>query len=163
MTEFALTTAVCPPTVTLAQLDRLTSVIGLPDVRFGVLPNYQLPHLLPTGFWIVDTEVFVEHASIELRIDDPDQVAIYTRLTDRLWTVAAEVQVARTILDNCQHRWTDRRTNRRQHDTVASVGDARDSLACGDAYAASIGTAAHPERPIRDPPHACGDDAYSSA
>lgn len=106
MTEAALTTAVCPPAVMIAQLDRLASAIGLPDVRIGILPAYQqLPHLLPTGFWIIDTEVFVEHASGELRIDDPDQVAIHNRLADRLWTTAAEGHDARNIIDECRHRW----------------------------------------------------------
>ena len=106
MTESALSTSVCSPAVMIAQLDRLASVIGLPDVRFGILPAYQqLPHLLPTGFWIVDTEVFVEHASGELRIDDHEQVAIYNRLTDRLWTVAHEGDTARVIIDECRRRW----------------------------------------------------------
>jgi transcriptional regulator with XRE-family HTH domain len=105
--ESALATAVCTPAVMVAQLDRLTSVIGLPDVRFGILPAYQqLPHLLPTGFWIIDTEVFVEHAAGELRIDDPEQVTIYTRLADSLWTVAHEDEKARTIIDECRRRWT---------------------------------------------------------
>jgi transcriptional regulator with XRE-family HTH domain len=43
--ESALATSVCPPVVMAAQLDRLASAIGLPEVRFGVLPQYrQWPH-----------------------------------------------------------------------------------------------------------------------
>lgn len=105
--ESALSTAVCPPAVMAAQLDRLESVIGLPDVRFGVLPAFRpLPHLLPTGFWIVDDEVLVEHAAGELRIDDEEQVAIYNRLADALWTMAVEGHEARAIIAECRRRWT---------------------------------------------------------
>ncbi len=106
--ESVLSTAVCSPAVMATQLDRLTSVIGLPQVRFGILPAYcQLPHLLPVGFWIVDAEVFVEHAAGELRIDDEDQVATYNRLADRLWSVAVEGDAARTIITNCRRRWAE--------------------------------------------------------
>jgi transcriptional regulator with XRE-family HTH domain len=107
MAESALSTAVCSPGVMATQLDRLTSVIGLPEVRFGVLPAYrQLPHLLPVGFWIVDDAVFVEHAAGELRIDDGDQVAIYNRLADRLWSVAVEGDAARAVITENRRRWS---------------------------------------------------------
>ena len=83
----------------LIQIDRLRSVIGLPGVRFGILPLWaQLPNLLPHGYWIVDDEVFVELVHAESRIADPDEVAIYTELTDRLWTVAAEQGDAHALL-----------------------------------------------------------------
>jgi hypothetical protein len=42
--------------------------------------------------------VLVETAAEELRIDDPDQVALYHRLTDRLWTVAVEGAEVRSLL-----------------------------------------------------------------
>ncbi|MFI7679523.1 helix-turn-helix domain-containing protein [Actinophytocola sp. NPDC049390] len=106
--ESALSTAVCPPNVMVAQLDRLTTVVGLPGVRFGILPAYQqLPHLVPTGFWIVDNEVFVEHPAGELRIDDEDQVSTYNKLTDRLWTAAHEGDKALPIIAENRHRWAD--------------------------------------------------------
>lgn len=106
--ESALSTAVCPPRVMVAQLDRLAAVVGLPGVRFGVLPSYQqLPHLVPTGFWIVDHEVFVEHPAGELRIDDEDQVATYNKLADRLWTAALEDDGASRIITENRRRWAD--------------------------------------------------------
>ncbi|MFD1052446.1 Scr1 family TA system antitoxin-like transcriptional regulator [Kibdelosporangium lantanae] len=40
------------------------------------------------GYWIVDDAVYVEHVAGELRIDDEEQVAVYNRLTDRLWRAA---------------------------------------------------------------------------
>ncbi|MGB3440746.1 MAG: helix-turn-helix transcriptional regulator [Actinophytocola sp.] len=106
--ESALSTAVCPPAVMAAQLDRLMSVIGLPAVRFGVLPAFrQLPHLLPAGFWVVDDEVLVEHAAGELRIDDEEQVAIFNRLADALWSRAVEGDDARAIIAACRRRWAE--------------------------------------------------------
>jgi hypothetical protein len=88
------------------QLDRLQAVVGLPGVRFGILPAYrQLPHLLPVGFWIVDHEVFLEHASGELRIDDKDQVTTYNKLADRLWTLAHQGAQALTIITENRRRW----------------------------------------------------------
>lgn len=104
--ESALATAVCSPAVMAAQLDRLLSVIGLPDVRFGVLPQYvTLPHLLPVGFWIVDDQVYIEHVAGELRVDEPEQVALYNRLADRLWLAAVEGEAARTVIADCRRRW----------------------------------------------------------
>jgi transcriptional regulator with XRE-family HTH domain len=99
MAEAALGMSVCPPTDMLIQIDRLTSVVGLPGVRFGILPlRAQSPNLLPHGYWIVDHEVAVELVHAETRVTDPDEVAIYTELTDRLWTIAAEGDRARRLL-----------------------------------------------------------------
>jgi transcriptional regulator with XRE-family HTH domain len=106
--ESALSTAVCSPSVMVAQLDRLAAVVGLPGVRFGVLPAYRrLPYLLPSGFWIVDREVFVEHAAGELRIDDEDQVATYDKLADRLWGAALEGDDALALIAANRRRWAD--------------------------------------------------------
>ncbi|WP_406693264.1 Scr1 family TA system antitoxin-like transcriptional regulator [Saccharopolyspora sp. ID03-671] len=50
----------------------------------------------------------LEHVSAELTIDDPDQVAIYHRLMDRLRQVAAEGDEARTILRGLAAEHRDR-------------------------------------------------------
>lgn len=98
-TEAALGMSVCTPTEMRPQIARLLSIIGLPNVRFGVLPlGVEYPHLLPHGFWVVDDEVTVELVHAELRITDPEQVAIYNKLTDRLWSVAVEGDEARRLL-----------------------------------------------------------------
>lgn len=105
--ESALGMPVCGPHAMIAQIDRLVSAVGLPSVRLGILPMYVVyPNLLPNGYWVVDDEVFIEHVSGELRIDDADQVAVYNRLTDRLWAVAAEGDQARAILAANAERWT---------------------------------------------------------
>lgn len=97
--ESALWYPVSDPTVLAGQLDRLTSLTALSTVRLGMLSaGTRLPHLLPHGYWILDDHVLVETVSDELRIDDPDQVAVYHRLSDALWTVAVEGDEARALL-----------------------------------------------------------------
>lgn len=97
--EAALAHPIAPAEVMAAQIDRLVSLIGLRQLRFGIVPRHRrLPHILAHGYWIVDELVTVETTTSELHIDDPDQVATYHRLTDRLWDVAAEGDAARAIL-----------------------------------------------------------------
>lgn len=99
ITESALWYPVSDSAVLAGQLDRLSSLTALSTLRLGVLPaGTRVPHLLPHGFWILDDHVLVETVSDELRIDDPDQVAIYRRLLDRLWTAALEGEDARALL-----------------------------------------------------------------
>jgi transcriptional regulator with XRE-family HTH domain len=97
--EAAVLHPIAPAPVMAAQIHRLIATIGLPNVRFGVIPaGTVLPHVLWHGYWIVDRVVLVENISAEVRITDPEQVAIYERLTDRLWEVAVEDDQARELL-----------------------------------------------------------------
>jgi hypothetical protein len=97
--ESALAYPIATPEEMVVQIDRLISLIGLPHVRFGILPLHRrLPHILPHGYWIVDDVVAIENVTSEHEIDDPDQVEIYHRLTDRMWEVAAEAEEARELL-----------------------------------------------------------------
>ncbi|ANY06429.1 helix-turn-helix domain-containing protein [Pseudonocardia sp. HH130630-07] len=97
--EAALRYPVAPPEIMAAQLDRLTALIGLPSVRFGILPlNQQMPYMPMHGYWLLDDVVLIENITAEIRIEDDDEVTVYHRLTDRLWTVAAERDRARAVL-----------------------------------------------------------------
>lgn len=99
MSQQPLRHPVASPETMLGQLDRLISAVDIPGVRFGILPEFrQLPNITMNGFNLLDDVAQVEHASAELTIDDPDQVAIYHRLTDRLWTTALEGDAARQAL-----------------------------------------------------------------
>ncbi|MDI2026981.1 helix-turn-helix transcriptional regulator [Saccharopolyspora sp. TS4A08] len=109
VSQHALRHPVASPEVMLGQLDRLVSALDIPGLRFGVLPEFaQLPNITMNGFTMLDDVVQVEHVSAELTIDDPDQVAIYHRLMDRLWQVAAEGDEARTILRGLAAEHRDR-------------------------------------------------------
>jgi transcriptional regulator with XRE-family HTH domain len=104
--EVALTNPPCTPQVMAAQVDRLVSAIGLPTVRFGIVPLYRpLPVLLPDSFWIFDDAVQVEAVTTDDRITDPDQIAIFNRLADELWTVAVEGDDARALLLRLSERY----------------------------------------------------------
>jgi transcriptional regulator with XRE-family HTH domain len=106
--EVALTNPVCPPEVMIAQIDRLASAVGLPTARVGVLPLYRgLPVLLPHSFWIFDDVAQVETVSTDDRIIEPDQVAIFHRLADELWSVAVTGDEARTVLLAAGRRWAE--------------------------------------------------------
>lgn len=106
--EAALAHPVCTPAQMAAQLDRLVSATSLPGVRVGLLPAYRpLPNLLPHGFWIVDDVVSIEKVTGEDRETDPEQVAIYERLADRLWAAALTGDEARAALLAIGRRWAD--------------------------------------------------------
>ena len=106
LAEVALTNPPCTPQVMVAQVDRLLSAIGLPTVRFGILPLYRpLPALLPHSFWIFDDAVEVETVASDDRVIDPDHVAIYNRLADELWSVAVEGDDARALLLRVSDRY----------------------------------------------------------
>lgn len=98
-TESALLHPVAPPEVMAGQISRLMAVIGVPNVRFGILPTHvRLPYMLMHGYWIVDDLAMVETVTGELTVPDPDEVATYNQLTDMLWSAAAEGERARAIL-----------------------------------------------------------------
>jgi hypothetical protein len=88
-----------PADVMAGQIDRLVCAVGLPGVRFGILPmGRTLLHVPWHGYWVVDDVVFIETITDEHRVRDPGQVAVYNTLTDRLWSAATEGEHARTIL-----------------------------------------------------------------
>lgn len=104
--EVALLYPVGDATVMRGQIDRLLAVQGLPSVRFGVLPvGVSLPVPLLHGFYILDEHVMVETLHREVPADDPEDVALYGRIADTLWSVAAEGDDARAILLECARRW----------------------------------------------------------
>lgn len=97
--EAALLHPVAPAAVMLGQLHRLMGTIGIPNVRFGVLPaRRHLPYWPTEGYWMVDQLVIVEWLGAEQEITDPDQVAVYHEVTDLLWTAAVEGDEARSLL-----------------------------------------------------------------
>ena len=99
ITESALRYFPCPPQAMVAQLDRLIALCGLATVRFGIIPlNTRLPHLPASGFWIVGDTALVETVNTEINTDDPDDLVLYNRLTDSLWTTALQGDDARRLL-----------------------------------------------------------------
>ncbi len=82
MWEAALRALICPPSVLVAQLDRLTGLIGMDTVELGVIPfgaSLKIP--AANGFWIFDERlVIAEDWHAELWLDDADSIATYSRV-----------------------------------------------------------------------------------
>ncbi|MBX9397495.1 helix-turn-helix transcriptional regulator [Streptomyces sp. TRM72054] len=80
--EAALRTLVCPPSVLVAQLDRLAGQIGMDTVELGVVPlgaSLRIP--AANGFWVLDERlVITEDWHAELWLDDAETVALYLRV-----------------------------------------------------------------------------------
>lgn len=97
--EFALRHPVGSTAVMAAQLDRMIALDGLPSVTLGVVPlNTALPVPALHGFHILDDYVLVETWHREASTSDADDVALYGRVADALWSVAATGEAARGIL-----------------------------------------------------------------
>ena len=86
MWEGALHALVCPREVMAAQLDRLVGLVGLDRVFLGLIPFGAPLKLTPKhGFWIFDeSRVIVETVNTELHLEAAEDVALYSRVWDRL-------------------------------------------------------------------------------
>lgn len=84
MWEGALWARVCPAEVLVAQLDRLSGVVGMDTVRLGILPldaDLRIPPGNP--FTMLDDRlVVVEDWHAELWLDDAETIALYRRVWD---------------------------------------------------------------------------------
>jgi transcriptional regulator with XRE-family HTH domain len=94
LTEGALRWRPGPPELVLAQLDRLVSVMTLPNVTIGVLPYSQQQAVLHTnGFTIFDVPgdpfVLVETLTQELHLHGDDDLATYRGVFARAQDSAA--------------------------------------------------------------------------
>ena len=99
LTEWALRSFPCPPSVMGRQIDRLLSLLELDTLRLGIVPaNVRIPAVAMNGFWIIDEHVRAETVNAEITVSDPEDVGLYNRLLDGLWSVAVEGEQARALL-----------------------------------------------------------------
>jgi transcriptional regulator with XRE-family HTH domain len=99
VTEAALRTPIASAGVMAGQVDRLLALLGVPNVRFGIVPlGVQLRYPPMHGFWILDDLVSVEVANTEIATRDAADVKLYSDLLASLWEFAAEGEAARMIL-----------------------------------------------------------------
>lgn len=97
--ESALRYPLCSAPVLRAQIDRLVTLSALPNVRIGLIPlGTVLPTITMHGFIIFDNAVEIEVNHTELVTDDPDDVELYRRINDELWSVALEGDEAKAAL-----------------------------------------------------------------
>jgi hypothetical protein len=88
----------CPPDVMRAQIDRLQTVVGLPNVRFGILPmGVELSTTPQNAFEMYDDLACVETFIGETR-HTGEEAAAYAAALDRMWAEAREGDEARALL-----------------------------------------------------------------
>ena len=88
----------CPPDVMRGQLDRLQTVVGIPNIRFGILPlGVPLITTPQNSFQLYDDVAMVETFVGETTHRD-DEAAAYARVIERLWDEALTGENARRLL-----------------------------------------------------------------
>lgn len=98
--ESALLIRYCGPSGMLAQLDRLTTLSNLPNVRLGIIGSRTQYVVGPWhGFWLRDNDsVVIETYSAELRLAQPEEVALYGKVFEHLSSIASYDRAARAII-----------------------------------------------------------------
>lgn len=98
--QAALDIGVVPSHVVLGQLDRLISLSSLPRVHLGIVPSRAEHRFLPLhGFWVLDSRaVLVETVSAELKLTQPQEIALYAKAFDRLATSAVYGRKAAALI-----------------------------------------------------------------
>lgn len=88
----------CPSPAILAQLDRLQTVVGLPNVKFGIIPmGVPLATAPQNSFQMYDDLAIVETFVGETTHQGDDAVA-YARVMERLWAQATTGEDARRLI-----------------------------------------------------------------
>jgi transcriptional regulator with XRE-family HTH domain len=93
---------ICEPAVMREQLDRLQTIIGLPRIRFGIIPmGVQLTTTPQNSFQIYVTDdgpmVAIETFTTEMFVRG-DEADAYGRVMDKLWEEAATGDQARRLI-----------------------------------------------------------------
>jgi transcriptional regulator with XRE-family HTH domain len=105
MWEAALRARVCPPSVLLAQLDRLSGLAGLDTVSLGIVP-FDAPVKIPpaNSFWIIDSRLAItEDWHAELWLDDAPTVTTYQRVWQSLSESAVFGADAQRLITAARH------------------------------------------------------------
>jgi hypothetical protein len=113
LTEAALRYRLCPREVMIGQLDRLVALSAMSTVRVGIIAfDTELPESPKHGFWIFDDRmVLVETIAAELTLKQPQEIALYTRVFERLASVASYGSDARGIVTRVLDELSEPRLN----------------------------------------------------
>jgi hypothetical protein len=90
-----------------AQLDLVRALSNLEAVEIHILPiGAKLPFMPLHGFWVFDDElVKVETVSTGVEVREPDQVALFVQVFDRLKAAAYSGDPAREFLTRFIEDW----------------------------------------------------------
>ncbi|TCC43497.1 XRE family transcriptional regulator [Kribbella sindirgiensis] len=88
----------------LAQLDRLLSVMTLPNVSLGIVPSLiERQAVGSAGFWIFDDKlVGLETPTAKIEVTQPQEIALYARTFEQMTHAAVYGRDARAIIINLQ-------------------------------------------------------------
>lgn len=100
LTEAALRYGVAPQEIILGQLEKLLVMTTLRNVRLGIIPFEALLEEVPWhGFWIHgDKIVLVETFAAELRLIQPTELELYSRVFEQVAAVAVYENRARNLI-----------------------------------------------------------------
>lgn len=98
--EQALRTWFGTAQIQAGQLDRLLSVMSLPNVTVGIVPMMtERTAVASAGFWILDNELAaLETPTASVEVTRPEELALYVRLFDVLHTIAVHGAQARRLV-----------------------------------------------------------------
>jgi len=101
ITEGAALSRFCDPQIVIQQLDRLSFLFGLPNIKIGFLPNrVVLPQIPVNSFAIFDSNYrVVETLTGEVATVDQEDIAIYLQTFESLASAAIFGAHADPILD----------------------------------------------------------------
>ena len=98
LTEPALRWLLCPPAAMRGQLDRLQTIIGIPNIRFGIIPLGSPLAITPqNSFQLYDDMAVTETFTGESVYHDTE-AASYARILDLLWEQAKVGEDARPLI-----------------------------------------------------------------
>jgi transcriptional regulator with XRE-family HTH domain len=109
LSEAVLRSRLCPPHVLAGQLDRLLAVSSLDNLKLGIIPfTARLPYAPLNQFWIFDDDLITfETFAAEIHLRDPDEIALYINVFDKLVDAAVYDHQARqlisTVLDELRN------------------------------------------------------------
>ncbi|MFJ2607744.1 MULTISPECIES: helix-turn-helix domain-containing protein [unclassified Streptomyces] len=104
MWEAALRSLICPPSVLAAQLDRLTSLVGMDTVDLGIIPFDAPMKIVPANaFWVLDARLVVaEDWHAEIWLDDHENVTLYNKVWHTLNESAVYGTDAQNVINNAR-------------------------------------------------------------
>jgi len=98
LAEPVLRWLLCPPQIMYAQLDRLQTIFGMPNVRLGIIPlNIELHTAPQHSFQLYDNQALVETFVGETSYDKNNSKA-YAAVMDSLWDQAVTGNKARQLI-----------------------------------------------------------------
>lgn len=102
VTEGALRTRIGSPQIMISQLNRLSAVLGVHNVRFGIVPQTAVLPLAPIhGFWMIDDGINVELFHTEASSRSVEDADLYSRIFVTFQEFAVEGDEAQAIINRC--------------------------------------------------------------